>query len=262
MKVETPPTPLSASNVHEVHATFSPQSHPGYQPDNHIDPRTLAPSYLQAPHFAPQQIQNPVNTTNISQPNMVSTMTPNGMYITTQQHQHQSPVNAGPFVLPPNATSTNQNSPLSTMEGGHPQLKRNSLTMLEGFEVGDDPQKRARLEDPQQLSQASESYAHAPQSHQVGQDTHQAQGGQYASVYAPIPTEPISAPLLDQTAMISGSIYSMDAGLMPGQIHEMGEEELEYEVEVGPDGLRLVGDCLEQLFERQDGGGMLCKLCV
>lgn len=40
-----------------------------------------------------------------------------------------------------------------------------------------------------------------------------------------------------------------------------GAEESEEEVELGPDGLRLVRDCLEQLFGESRVGQVVCRLC-
>ena len=45
------------------------------------------------------------------------------------------------------------------------------------------------------------------------------------------------------------------------EVDAEGEEESEEEVELGPDGLRLVSDCLDQLFGESRVGQIVCPLC-
>ncbi|KAJ2931754.1 hypothetical protein H1R20_g5498, partial [Candolleomyces eurysporus] len=71
-----------------------------------------------------------------------------------------------------------------------------------------------------------------------------------------------SSPTLGQTAK-DKDIGGVAAAPVPVKPEEDLEEEDEDEedIAVGPDGLRLVSDCLENLFEDDGAGGRTCRLC-
>ncbi|KAF9534776.1 hypothetical protein CPB83DRAFT_214493 [Crepidotus variabilis] len=275
MKVEMPPTPLSASNLHSS-SPFSAPMHPRQpqpgerQPSNRMSPRINTQTHHRPPQFGPPQtFPTPaqIQSLNIQEqhPSVeITTMSPNDMYINPPAMDEHQQGYAGPneYVAPQQrppehlehiqSGSTTPDEPST-----HAPLKRNSVTMLEGAEFGEDSQKKPRLDDTSHQT-SEQSYDEGSYMSAQSQRMYAAQDGSYGQIYAPAPSEPISAPLLHQ----SMSTYGMDSGMMYSDANTMEEEDMEYEVEVGPDGLRLVRDCLEEIFRTPEGGGRVCGLCL
>jgi len=143
-----------------------------------------------------------------------------------------SPVMASPQNV---SGTSNQSEPLPTPTPVPPpavSLKRGSFSDQGVAELTEEPNKKPRLE---------------------------------LSHLEPSPTDPIAgpspAPLLEPPTEVPTPVSVVQEAMQVdgGDEHEGSEDEM---IEVGPDGLRLVKDCLEEIFhEPKEDGSVICKLC-
>jgi len=111
-------------------------------------------------------------------------------------------------------------------------LKRDSISDQDVAGLAEEPNKKPRLEHLYLEPTATEPTA-GPSS-------------------VPLPEPPTEVP-----APVSGVQEAMQVDGEEG--HEGSEDDL---IEIGPDGLRLVKECLSEIFhEPKEDGSVICKLC-
>ena len=142
-----------------------------------------------------------------------------------------------PVIVSPQNVSvpSNQSEPLSAPTPVPPpaaSLKRDSISDEGVAELTEEPNKKPRLEQ---------------------------------SCLEPSPIDsaagPSPAPLLEPPTEVPTPVSSVQEAMEVdgGGEQEGSEDEM---IEIGPDGLRLVKDCLEEIFhEPKEDGSVICKLC-
>jgi len=166
----------------------------------------------------------------------VAPMTPVVPSYLNQQPGPTPPLPSPVIVSPQNVSvPPNQSELLSVPVPVPPpaaSLKRDSISDQDVVELTEEPNKKPRLEH---------------------------------SHLEPSPTDstagPSPAPLLEPPTEVPTPVSEVQEAmeLDGGDEHEGSEDEM---IEVGPDGLRLVKDCLEEIFhEPKEDGSVICKLC-
>jgi hypothetical protein len=153
-----------------------------------------------------------------------------------QQPGLTPPLPSPVIVSPQNVTvPSNQPEPLSAPTPVPPpaaSLKRDSISDQGVAELTEEPNKKPRLEHSLLEPSPIDSTA----------------GPSLAPLLEPPTEAPTPVSEVQEAMKVDG-----------GDEHEGSEDEM---IEVGPDGLRLVKDCLEEIFhEPKEDGSVICKLC-
>ncbi len=124
--------------------------------------------------------------------------------------------------------------------------KRDSICLSDSAVLQGEPEKRPRLTSPK-LDTPDPTVP--PQTPLVLDP--------FAAIPA-APSEPLSATMLDVSMENMQTLDTQDF-MSTEFLNIENEEEV---IEVGPDGLRLVQDCLADIFEYNKDGLRICKLCL
>lgn len=224
-------SPLSGQ---PINAQFD--SAPTNVPKMHPQGPPLAPSVRSLSTASPRSvILTPPTSAESNVASMTPAVPPYDSYL--NQQPGMTPPLLSPVVVSPQNVSgpSNQSEPLSTptpVPPSAPSLKRNTISDQDVAGLTEEPNKKPRLEH---------------------------------SHLEPSPTDPTagssSAPLPKPPMEVSVPVSSVQEAMQVdgGDEHEGSEDEM---IEVGPDGLRLVKDCLGEIFyEPKEDGSMICKLC-
>ncbi|KAJ3508652.1 hypothetical protein NLJ89_g5630 [Agrocybe chaxingu] len=171
-------------------------------------------------------------------------------------------VPSAPSVAPPTSAVVSSDAPPVA------SLKRDSFSMVDGHGREEESQKKARLESPvfqPEPVQLAPSYPE-PQTSITPPSSPAAVPPTSLPPPPPGPSSPILA-LAEEAPTTTNLPPPPPPPPPPAQDEDQemeDEEEGEGLVEVGPDGLRLVKDCLEELFEEDEDspGHRMCRLCT
>lgn len=217
------PATRSPLSAQPLNAQFHPP--PTSVPSMHPGPSTASPRSV---------LPTPPASAESTASSMALTIPPYDTYL--NQQPGLTPALPSPAIAPQNASGpSNQSEPLSTpapVPSPGISLKRDSISDQGMAGLTEEPNKKPRLQH----------------CHLEPNPTHPIAGP--SSLQLPEPFTEIPAPTSeDQEAM------QVDGG----DEHEGSEDDL---IELGPDGLRLVKDCLAELFhEPKEDGSVICKLC-
>jgi len=121
--------------------------------------------------------------------------------------------------------------------------KRDSICLSDGAVSEGGPEKRPRLASPKLDTPDSTASRQAPL---------------VLDPFPAAPSEPLSETMLD-VSMENMQTLNTEDFMSTEMLNMENEEEV---IEVGPDGLRLVQDCLADIFEYNKDGLRICKLCL
>ena len=203
------------------------QFHPAPTSAHNTHPQGPPPaSSVRSPSTASSVVPTPTSAES-----SVASMTLTRPSYDTQQPGLTPPL-PSPAINSPRILSglSNQPGPSSTHTPVPPpaaSLKRDSISDQDVAGLAEEPNKKPRLEDSYPEPNAGPS------------------------------SVPLPEPLTEVPAPVSGVQEAMQVD--GEEEHEGSEDEL---IELGPDGLRLVKDCLSEIFhEPKEDGSVICKLC-
>ena len=201
----------------------------------HLQGSPPAPS-VRSPETASPKLVIPTPPTNAEShvASMTPAVPPYDTYL-NQQPEMTPPLLSPTIVSPQNVSGpSNQSEPLSTppVPPLAVSLKRNSGSDQGEAGLTEEPNKKPRLERPHLELSPTDPTA--------------------GSSSTPLPEPPVEVPVpvseVQEAMQVDG-----------GDESEGSEDEM---IEVGPDGLRLVKDCLGEIFyDPKEDGTVICKLC-
>jgi hypothetical protein len=243
-KVHIPPSMASTSNHYMQTPSSAPPSFSPYGP-----PLTPSPAQPLPPTM---------------QPTTAVTITPSDLHMQPQNVAEQGKTTAAYEAFPGTTSVDSQTSlyhylqlfdPTPMMTTVSPRdlqvqspsptssRKRDSICLSDSATLQGEPEKRPRLTSPKLDTLDSTAPPQTP------------------LVLDPFPaatSEPLSETMLDVSMENMQTLDTQDF-MSTEMLNIENEEEV---IEVGPDGLRLVRDCLADIFEYNKDGLRICKLCL